>query len=256
MFSFRLSRRLVPVCLFAIAAGCSYPGFVSRRTIEESVPLDAATQTLRCTSHNGGITITGVPGATEIRMHVELSVHGFTQDEADANLDLMSIRRESDQGELTIEGLYDRDRLSGMSPGFAFVMQVPPALALLLKSHNGDIHTEATNGRVALETHNGNIHTGATTNQLDLVSHNGDVVAVVLADGPTDGAIQSHNGNVVFEVSGTPSAAISARTHNGRIRLDREVSDASVSKRSMSCRIGGGEGRVVLETHNGDITVR
>ena len=82
--------------------------------------------------------------ATAVRIHAEMTARGHTQDEADANLQLLDIGRAHDGDTLRIFGDYPRDVLAGTSPTFAFTLEVPEQLALTLRTHNGGVATAGT----------------------------------------------------------------------------------------------------------------
>jgi hypothetical protein len=246
----------LPVLLLA---GCTYPGFVSSRVIELTIPATNLT-TIDCSSHNGAIVVHGDAAATDVALRAELSVRGYTQEEADKNLQLLSLGKDFADGKLKIYGQYDQYRLGNMSPCFAFTLKVPQQVALTLESHNGDIRADGTRGAVAFESHNGDIVATATTSQLDAETHNGLVRIDVASDeaqhGKLDGKITSHNGDVVVGLAEGIGTSLTASTHNGEITPPRQLQDAVVKKRSLRCRIGDGSGNLQISTHNGDVLIR
>lgn len=250
-----VTARPLSLVLLALASSCSFPKFIARQTLTDSYPIGAASK-LHCRTHNGDVTVIGKAGLTEIRMRAELSVRGHTQHEADANLQLLAIRHEEDGDRFLLTSDFDRSRLKNMSPSFTFVLETPPGLALQIESHNGDIRTASTAGAVYCTTHNGDISTRAAANRVELLSHNGDVDASIEANGPLNGMLTSHNGDIGFDLAGNPGTRVTAETHNGRTRLERRVQGASISKRRLDFQLGGGDGRIKLVTHNGDVVVR
>ncbi len=247
---------LASSCLLLLAAGCSFPRYSATRTIDRSIPLAQGVRFLRCMTHNGDITIRGESGLAELKMHVTMKVRGHTQEEADRNLELMSVDHELQDGGLILSRNYDRSVLSGMSPCFSFDLEGPAEMALQLETHNGNIHAEGTVGEVRLGTHNGDVDVVARAQHLALESHNGNVGAIIDASGPLGGTIDTHNGDVALRIRGTADCTIEADTHNGGIRLDREATVVTRSKTELECRLGGGTGQLRLDTHNGNIVVR
>ncbi|MDO8348960.1 MAG: DUF4097 family beta strand repeat-containing protein [Planctomycetota bacterium] len=238
-----------------LLAGCAYPTFVSSKVIELTIPASGLT-TLDCTSHNGDIVVNGDAGTTEVALRAELSVRGYSQGEADANLHLLSLGKNFADGKLKIYGKYDPLQLNNMSPCFAFTLKVPQQVALSLASHNGDIRANGTRGTVAFESHNGDIVAEASTSQVKAETHNGLVRIDLANDGPLDGDITSHNGDIVVSLADGIGTSVTASTHNGDITPPRLLQDAVIKKRSLRCRIGDGAGKLQITTHNGDVHIR
>jgi len=252
----------LPALLFA---GCAYPTFVSSKVIELSIPAADLT-TVSCVSHNGNVTVTGDPQATEVALRAELSVRGYSQSEADANLLLLSLGKDRDNGTLKIYGKYDALQLRSVSPSFTFTLKVPQQVAVILTSHNGDIRANGTRGTVALESHNGDIVADAATCQVRAETHNGEVRIDLATDpanpGKLDGEITSHNGNIVVSLAEGISTSLHASTHNGEITAasplssGRQLQDATKKPRSLRGRLGDGTGSLTITTHNGDVRLR
>jgi DUF4097 and DUF4098 domain-containing protein YvlB len=242
---------LLPV--LALAA-CTQPGFVAKKSVDLSIPA-AGVGTIACTSHNGEIAVQGDAAANEIGVHAELSVRGYTQDEADANLKQMSVDQEVANGTLKLIGKYDTAALMNRSPSFAFHLKTPRQVALQLESHNGSIHAEGTQGTVALLSHNGEIIGKVATARVNAETHNGSVRLDLANQGRLDGEIVSHNGNIVVALGEGIGTAVTASTHNGDVTAAR-LQDATVSRQNVSGRVGDGSGRLSITTHNGDVTIR
>lgn len=266
--------RYLPFALTAaaLATSCTYPRFIARRTITDTVDLRGA-QTLACNTHNGDITIHARPEATAIQMRVEMSVRGYTQDEADDNLRSLRVEPRTENGTLTLEGSYDSE-VRRMSPSFSFHLDAPESLMTKLVTHNGDIDLQQLVGNVNAETHNGNIglhdiagdvrlhtHNGAVVasvaaNAVELVSHNGRIALEVQGDGALDGSIVTHNGSVEVAVAESLGTVVDAYTHNGSLRLERGADGVRMRKRHLHCTLGNGGGELTVETHNGSVVVR
>lgn len=249
-----MQKSLLLVPLFA--AACSYPGFVARKVVELDVPVAQASR-LKCKTHNGDITITRGSSSDSIHVKAVLKVRGYTQDEADANLQLLSVADELDEDTLRIYGDYPRPDLNRMSPSFTYTMNVPEHLAVDLETHNGDVTSRGTTGATRIETHNGNIVATSGNKQTRVETHNGDIDLVIRSSEDLEGRVISHNGDIDVELTEDAHCWLEVFTHNGRIRTPRVIHDASIKRRSVRCRIGDGdtEGRLYIKTHNGDIGV-
>ncbi|HEX6813393.1 MAG TPA: hypothetical protein VF384_17375, partial [Planctomycetota bacterium] len=122
----------------ALLAACTYPKYVARKIVDCTIPT-TYTANLLCQTHNGNITVAGESNTTQVEVHAELSVRGYTQEEADANLLLLEVGREQQDGTLHLFVKYPWEELSNRSPSGTFTLKVPQDLGLALESHNGDL---------------------------------------------------------------------------------------------------------------------
>jgi DUF4097 and DUF4098 domain-containing protein YvlB len=184
-----------------------------------------------------------------------LSVHGYTQEEADANLAMMSVGEELQNGVLKLCSKYDDAGLLDMSPGCTFVLRVPRQTSLTLDSHNGSIEARGTKGSLSMATHNGGIVARAETGMVRAETHNGSVRLELGSAGRLDGEITTHNGSVDLALAEGTSTLLEASTHNGDVEA-HSLQDAKVGGRSVRGRFGDGQGRLSVTTHNGNVTIR
>jgi DUF4097 and DUF4098 domain-containing protein YvlB len=248
-------RRLPLVVLPLLATACVFPNHKASKVVEFTLPATHL-QRLQCESHNGDITITGTPDATEIALRAELSVRGTSQAEADANLNLMEVGREENGDLLHVFGKHPTASLSNRSPSYKFTLRVPAHLTLQLESHNGDIAATGMNATAKMETHNGDISAQIVAAFVEATSHNGDVALRIDGDGALDGSLTTHNGDIDLTLGEGRGTMLDASTHNGRVTPPNRLVDASVSKRKLACRIGDGQGKLIVNTHNGNVVVR
>ena len=250
-----MQKTLLLVPLFAVA--CSYPRFAATKTVEVDVPLAQAAK-LDCKTHNGDIKIT--PGKASDTIHVvaRIKVRGHTQEEANRNLERLSVGQATDGETLRIFGDYPRSAMNNLSPSFSFTMQVPEHLALKLESHNGDIESNGTTGAMRIETHNGNVRGSSHNKRTWVETHNGEVQIAIHSGEDLDGHIVSHNGDIVVQVSEQARCWLETATHNGNIKTPSAIHDATIKRHSVRCRLGEEEteGSLYIKTHNGNIVVR
>lgn len=238
-----------------LTAACVFPNYKAVKVVELSVPAERLT-TLDCESHNGDILVNGDPAVTEIALRAEISVRGFSQAEADANLHLLEIGREDRGDTLRLYGKYPAGELNNRSPSFKFTMKVPQRLALKLESHNGGIQANEVTGATTILTHNGDIGGALHARHVAATTHNGDIHLRLAGAGDLDGEVRSHNGDIVLAMAEGVGTRIKATTHNGKITPPKQVADAVVGKRLLECRIGDGKGTLVVDTHNGDVVIQ
>lgn len=239
----------------ALVAGCVFPQFKATKVVEFSVPAKDL-QRVDCETHNGDIKVDGDAAATEVSVHVEMSVRGHTQAEADANLHLLEVAREEAGGTLRLFGKYPQAELSNRSPSFRFQLKVPQKTSLELESHNGDLHIAEIEGNAKLETHNGDIGGYMRAGSFTAYTHNGDVELRMATVGGFDGTITTHNGDVDLLLADGLGARVDASTHNGRVTKPAHMTTTRASKRRVTGQVGDGSGKLVVTTHNGDVVLR
>jgi DUF4097 and DUF4098 domain-containing protein YvlB len=247
-------RSFLPL-VSVLAAGCVFPAYKASKVVELTLPVEKL-QELACESHNGAITVTGDAAATDISLRAELSVRGYTQSEANSNLELLEVGREENGGTLRIFGKYPSGTLDNLSPGFTFTLKVPQRFAVRLVSHNGDITANDIDGAATIETHNGDIGGALRGRRVSATTHNGNVGLRLSCEGALDGEARSHNGDIDLAIAESAGTRLEATTQNGRITPPAKLADATIGKSSLACRLGDGKGRFVIDTHNGNVVIR
>jgi len=149
--------------LFPLVAACTTPMHKASRVVTFEVPATAL-QRLGCTSHNGSIRVTGDAKAAVVTVRAELSVRGFTPEEAAANLAQLDVAQEVAGDALTLGGRCPDALRRRFSPAFDFTITAPARLAVSATSHNGGIRAEGVDGEVQATTHNGDLHVTDHTN--------------------------------------------------------------------------------------------
>lgn len=248
----RTTFLLTPLLLVA----CSSPRIPASKIVETKISIEQATL-LHCKTHNGSITIVGSNASDTIDLRVEMKVRGYTQQEADDNLQLMSLLNQHDGQALRIWGEYPKPQLNNCSPSFTFTMEVPEHLALRLETHNGDVTASGTKDVIHIESHNGDVEASVGNTSADIETHNGKIHVAMKAPGDLNARIVSHNGDIDVRMHAGSSCWLEAETHNGSIDPPSQVNDAKSGRRSLRCRVGKQEtkGLLRVESHNGDIRV-
>jgi len=109
-----------------------------------------------------------------------------------------------------------------------------------------------------LTTHNGKITCSETSGDLQLKTHNGGIKAVYrpTATPPKSIDAVTYNGSIRLRPPGGFSGDVDLSTHNGSISTNLPVTViGKISKSSVKGKIGTGDSRLRLETHNGSITI-
>jgi DUF4097 and DUF4098 domain-containing protein YvlB len=229
---------------------------------------------LKVKTHNGSIAITGASGTEGITVRAVIKGGGDDDLDADACLGAIGIKTPVEDGTQLITWDWKEARKDSWQACVAFEIAVPSRLAVDAVTHNGDVRMNGMAAAAGLVTHNGSVGVGGHGGGLDVETHNGSIIAEVggrmiklhthngaidaalQASGSVDGKIVTHNGSVNLSVGKEVSAQITAGTDNGRINLDADLETTMHKKTFLVARIGTGEGRLEIETHNGSVTIK
>jgi hypothetical protein len=193
---------------------------------------------IRLAGINGAVEIRGSAGATSVKISGKRRV-GSSKSLADAeqHLDDLEVRVDDLTDEVLIETVQPQH-----SEGRQYVVDYTITLP-----ENLDVWVESTNGRVSLA---------------DLFAS----ASVRLINGPIDGDValplngvldlSTSNGNIDLAIPTSTSADFSAKVAIGSINMTNlQAEDLARSSRSLTCKLGAGEGTIDLSTVNGTITV-
>jgi DUF4097 and DUF4098 domain-containing protein YvlB len=126
-------------------------------------------------------------------------------------------------------------------------------------THNGRVTAESVSGTMKLRTNNGGITCKEISGDMELQTHNGGIEAVYSksASPVCNISVVTHNGEIDFTAPPNLSAAVEVSTHNGSIDSGLSITAVGeVSKKQLRGTVGGGQGKLHLETHNGLIKIR
>ncbi len=227
-------------CVAAVMTlgGCSLGNFIGKekatRTLEFTVPIPASGKCL-IRSKNGNIRC--VAGAvSEIEVKAEITARAMTVEQAEAQLEQISIDRTETEDAAEIVANVPR----GVSGGVSFSVTVPFELALNLDSSNGTIEVTGVSGDVKCDTSNGNARVIDCIGTVDVKTSNGQIVLeseslanvrartsngnVQLKGRLVPGSHEVHtsNGSIQVELAGTP-VTVTATTSNGSITADGQT---------------------------------
>jgi len=118
-----------------------------------------------------------------------------------------------------------------------------------------NVHTES----LALHTSDGSIHgREIATGQLNCRTSDGSIHIECTPEAPSDidATISTSDGSITFVAPQGLSAMVEASTSDGSIHTDLPITVAGKVNKSLRGTIGAGEGRLILKTHDGSITIR
>jgi DUF4097 and DUF4098 domain-containing protein YvlB len=141
--------------------------------------------------------------------------------------------------------------------GVKYVLKVPRRAELAeIRSTNGSMRINETEGAANLHTSNGSVHVSKTRGKLEIVTSNGSV-QIQENDGETD--VRTSNGSV--RASGI-RGPLTATTSNGGMHVDLDESRGgpvtlTTSNGGVDIKLGSAaQSTVKAETSNGGITLR
>ena len=268
------------LCLLIVAAGCCFNiGSCAmrakyERTVQLSAPLSPGSS-FAAQTHNGSITITGAD-VTDCNLTATITARAITEEDAKKLAERIKIKLEPWGDKLTTKIDKPTFRFN-QSVSVSLDVTVPNNTDLELTTHNGSIRITDITGRLNATTHNGKVTAEQISGTIELHTHNGSVICREVSG---DTQLKTHNGSVKLYYSEdapsvcnislitynggidltTPSnfsGEVEASTHNGSINTELPITvKGKVSRRKLTGKIGTGQGKLHLSTHNGSIRLR
>ena len=268
------------LCLLAVAAGSciNIGGFGMQskyeRTVQLSSPMPAGAS-FEARTHNGSIEIAG-GDITDCNITATITALARTEKDAKKLAERTTVKLQS-FGDRLIARIDKPTFLTNQSVGVSLDVQVPDESDLELTTHNGSVVIRNITGRLNATTHNGKITVEHVSGIAELLTHNGSVVCREISG---DTRLRTHNGSIkVYYSEAAPSICnislitsnggieiempsnfsgeVDISTHNGSIRTNLPITVVGkISKSKLSGKIGTGQGKLHLETHNGSIRLQ
>jgi len=223
--------------LFGLGA-CDPEDFTAARS--EATRVETATfavtgvPVVSVESSNGAVTVTGVPGQTDVRVIVTIRSRAGSQEAADKRAAAVTLHLEQQGGRILLayrgsEQVDDVRRYTGV----AFDVTGPTMLEAGVGTSNGAISVTSAQGRISLETSNGEVTLTDIVGQVSATTSNGRITAE-----RCQGVLRLDTSNGAVSMTDV-SAALDATTSNGAIHFSGSlIGDANA-----------------LETSNGAIVV-
>lgn len=243
-----------------------------QRHAQLSAPL-APGSTFAARTHNGYVTITGADVA-DCNLTATIIARSVTEEDAKKLVEQIKITLDSSGNRLTAR--IDKPAfMMNQSVTVNLNVIVPNQTSLELVTHNGAVTISDITGQTNATTHNGSVTASNISGDTDLKTHNGRITCRQIS-GDTNlrthnGSINldcqaalpacdisavTHNGGVEFTAPPDFSAAVEISTHNGSVNTDLPITIiGKVSRRQITGKIGTGEGKLHLQTHNGSIRI-
>ncbi len=264
----------ISLCPLLALSGCeTEPRAKYTKTVRLTAPL-APGSAFAAETYNGSISICGADVA-DCNLIATIVARAHTQQDAQMLADQVEVKLEPYDNKL--ETKITKPTLeSNQSISVNLDLKMPNKTDLHLKTHNGAVEITAIAAKIDATTYNGNIIGSVLTAQAKVKSHNGQIklsevsgdtyaetyngnvrVAYLKTASPVCKiSIVTHNGAIILTTPPDFSAAVKASTHNGSIKTNLPVTIAGeISKTELVGTIGKGDGKLELETYNGQITI-
>ncbi len=268
------------LCLLIVVAGCCFNiGSCSmrakyERTVQLSAPLSPGSG-FAAQTHNGYITIAGAD-VTDCNLTATIIGQAITEEDAKEVAEQTTIKLEPWGDKLTAK-IDKPTYMINRSVTVNLEITVPNQTDLELTTHNGKIEITNITGRLNGTTHNGKVTAEQISGTTELHTHNGSVICREISG---DTQLKTHNGSIkVYYSEAAPSVCnislitynggielatpsnfageVEASTHNGSINTDLPITVmGKLSKRRLTGKIGAGQGKLHLSTHNGSIKIQ
>lgn len=213
------------------------PSFVVNKTFSETVPV-AGRERIRLVAVNGGVVITGQPGATSVTVTANLRAgSNVSRADAEYGLDRLTVLVEETAGEILVRTMQP-GALDGRRYLADYEVTVPGGLAVEVTQINGHVTVED------LE------------NSLLVTVENGSVFGTVNLPPGGEITLWAVNGDLDLRIPTSTSADLSALVGLGAITWDNlDFTNPVQTGRSFTGTLGDGSGRIDLDTRNGNIDI-
>jgi DUF4097 and DUF4098 domain-containing protein YvlB len=244
------------------------PGWYDRYQDSRQGPetVDKSSQTFKVGAE-GALDLTGIAGdvrvtggsGNEIRVEATKRVRHRNADEAKRLLGELRIEMNNFNGRVEVRSVYPRRNPSGernISARVDYVVTVPVAAMVAVKSISGNVIVSGVRGEVRAETVSGDVSVDSTPNLAVAKTVSGDVTARDIG-GPTTLVLSTVSGTVI--ASGLKVRALEAGSVSGDVRLSG-MQVERVEAKSVSGNIDFDAplvkaGRYEFTSHSGNVRV-
>jgi len=204
----------------------------------------------------GSVHITGVDGATSVKITGERTVESESTQDANEHLQELEVRVQNFTNEISITTIQPNDS-GGRNYTVDYIVTIPRTLAVVVSLVTGGVTVNSINNSVSIS----NV-TGTVT--LDDISGNTSVSLVTglidcEATLPLNGLIvlSTVTGTVRLDIPQTTSAQFSSSIVTGSINVSGiELLSIESTPRTLRGTFGSGQGTISLSTVTGDVIVR
>jgi DUF4097 and DUF4098 domain-containing protein YvlB len=264
---------LITIAGCCIQVGCGIPLGKYERKVTLSAPMPPGV-TFVAETHNGSITIKGEK-VNDCNLTAVIVAKADSDTEAQKLAEETRITLDPSANKLTVN-IAKPLLVLNQSVDVSLDAVVPIHTSLELATHNGTVEISDITGKVVAATHNGKVTADRISGTAELQTHNGSITCTEIS---ADCDLKTHNGSVtvVYSPNAAPAYNVSIVTHNGEIEFTAPPNfsaeaDISTHRGSIDTslpitvtgkidgaikgKIGAGQGRLLLKTHNGSIELK
>lgn len=161
-------------------------------------------------------------------------------------------------GEIDVRGTPEEARLETLNSGIEFRGECPSVDA---RTMNGRIDLRGVRGEVVASTMNGSVRVrGGAVERADLRTLSGSIELEASLQPGARVFGKTYSGAITLELPEDTSARFDIQTFSGSIRNDFGSRERAARRRTagerLDVEVGGGDGRVTLETFSGSVRLR
>lgn len=206
-------------------------------------------------SINGDIKVVGVEDATDVIVAGNKVVKSNSQMDADVYLKNLRVSIAESGNTLYVASDQPKET-NGRSVSINYEIRVPKAWTTTIDLTNGSCLLDSLHNNIMTKITNGNITLATVFTSAYLRVTNGQITGNIHL--PKHGVLnaQTTNGVLSFSVPKTTSAQFSAKVTNGTVNVaGLNLSNMVGNQKEIHGNLGTGEGKIELETTNGNISV-
>ena len=238
----------VSACNFKIGGGIE-----ARDTWTRSYPVKAGA-TLEVKETNGRIQVEATDGQT-IEVTATRIAKATSEEQAKDALKDVTIDETVKDDAVTLDGTANDSAFRGnRSRSVEYVIKVPKATSVTIKSANADISVKGISGVLRVDSDNAKIDASGLADGADVKTTNGEITLDFANVGPSGVHCRMTNGQLIVKVPASTKATIAGRVVNGIVQAENlkvDVTEHSMTR--LNGTIGGGGPEIRLEGTNGEV---
>jgi DUF4097 and DUF4098 domain-containing protein YvlB len=196
---------------------------------------------------DGDLEIKNITGRIRCKLDDgEIKLENINNKRTDLRTEDGNIRLDTFSGELSVRSDDGDVHINNASVGEADITGSDGRIRI--NNSDGDFYVNSDDGDITLNKISGK--------KLDVKAQDADVDIHFVGQGEVSIGVKTNDGRVKLEFDNPVSAAFSLETDDGRIRFD--IDDAEIireTKRFIKGDLGAGEGKIVIRTNDGSITM-
>jgi DUF4097 and DUF4098 domain-containing protein YvlB len=248
-----------------ILVGAQAAAFAERFTerIEKTFQVDSDVS-ITLGNTNGNVSIS-IWDQDSVQMVAEKQANSRNAEAAREAFEALEITIDASANHIEIETVLPKggdgffERIFGNSSTNASVryqLKVPRQAALTVRTVNGNVTTEGSQGSQKLRSTNGRIEVEGATQQVAAHTTNGSIRVGVRSTSAPEIELGTTNGSITLELPADARGSVEARTVNGSIKTEVPITHGSASRKRIKGDFNGeGGGSIELRTTNGSIRI-